>query len=196
MDQTSNPEDLPLTMGFYKENIQTEFQRIDNRFEKLTHIMLDRFDKVDERFEQMDQRFSKFTDHLDFLFKKYEDFSQELTVIGYQLNRIEIRLEKIEQRLDRVEQRLDKVEQRVERIENVLVSNSKDLQELKERLIVLEGQQRIILVAIKDKAKHSGNLNLSNEKIEQELSSLKAEIAKIYQKIDSLESSLSTSKKE
>ena len=154
----TSARDQPLTIAFYEGHIRPEFVRIHEQFSEMKRKM-----------NQSDERF-------DFLFKKYEDFQQELTVIGHQLKRMDFRL--------------DKIEGRLENLENTLNDHGLHLKDLRSRISKIETQQAQILTEIQFKRISPRRPSPSNQEIEQNLSQLRKEIAKINQEINELKSHL------
>ena len=78
-----------------KEEFNLKFAQVDKRFEQVDK----RFEQIDKRFELIDNKLVDIMSHLDFLFKEFRDFRQELKINLHQYRRHDDLLKNHEKRI-------------------------------------------------------------------------------------------------
>lgn len=197
MPQSVNTNDAPLTVGafisFYEKNIRTEFSHLSGQIELIGRQLVEQ------------------NDRFDFLFKKYETFEQELTIINHQLKRIDARLDGTDARLDAMDERFDRIDarlegidtrlngmesgfksfdQRLSMVEATLVRHGKELKELKAGFSKLEKQQILLLEAVRVKKQNLGHGGPTQKELARDIDLLKKEAGQLNQRLSVLESQI------
>lgn len=173
-------------MASPEQNSPLTFSRFVEFFEKSIQPQLNEIILIRSDLKNYQQ---KADDRFDFLFKKYGDFSQELTIITHQLKRIDQRLDSIEGRMTHLETRMNKIENTVQQIDARLTKQEKEFLALKDQLSRLELQQGEIKKLLEKKKATRGKEGPKNKKLETEFTRLKSEVATLQNRIDILERS-------
>ena len=175
----SEYQDLVAFLGERFETIDRRFDAMDQRFEAIDRrfdAMDQRFEAIDHRFDAMDQRFEAIDHRFDAIDRRFEAIDHRSDAIGHRFEAMDRRFDAIDHRFDELRAEIldhfDELYQRLERLEQEYVAITQALRRI-EAVLLDEGARR--------------------ERLEQDLASLREDLAVLRARVDDIERRLSAS---